>query len=160
MNAKLETKSGLDRCGQVGGRRRCWWRRCRGFYYYADESLLLRVLGAAGRGGVAVALVARCRPRRAGRLGVHAESRTEVRKVVWPTRKETDADHRHRDRDGRAGGADPVDARHGCSAGLVKSVMEGEGMAMRWYVVHAYSGFENQVKRACSRSASKRSGTG
>ncbi len=21
-------------------------------------------------------------------------------------------------------------------------------MAMRWYVVHAYSGFENQVKRA------------
>jgi preprotein translocase subunit SecE len=59
-----------------------------GFYYFADQSLLLRVIallivfGASG----AVALQTN-----KGQIvwGVAKEARTEVRKVVWPTRKET-----------------------------------------------------------------------
>ena len=58
------------------------------FHFYAEQSLLLRVvvllliIGASG----AVALQTE-----KGRIGWDfvRESRTEVRKVVWPTRKET-----------------------------------------------------------------------
>ena len=58
------------------------------FYYYAEESLLLRVIGlliVAG-GAVAIAFTTE-RGRTAWEF--MRESRTEVRKVVWPTRKET-----------------------------------------------------------------------
>ena len=58
------------------------------FYVYANESLLLRVIGllvAAGLAGVIVYTTEK------GREGWHflRDARTEVRKVVWPTRTET-----------------------------------------------------------------------
>lgn len=59
-----------------------------GFYYYADQSLLLRVIGLLAAAGVATAIVLQTA---AGQQAwtYFGEARTEVRKVVWPTRKET-----------------------------------------------------------------------
>ena len=58
------------------------------FYVYADQSLLLRVLGLLVVVGVALAIALQTEK---GRLAwsFAREARTEVRKVVWPTRKET-----------------------------------------------------------------------
>jgi preprotein translocase subunit SecE len=58
------------------------------FYYYEDHSLLLRVLGLLAAAGVAVAIAMQTM---VGRKvwGFATDSRTEVRKVVWPTRQET-----------------------------------------------------------------------
>ncbi|WJW75061.1 preprotein translocase subunit SecE [Thiohalobacter sp. IOR34] len=88
MNAKAETQgSRLDSVkltlaialllGAVGA-----------FYYFAEASLLLRVLGLLATAGVALAIMAQTA---VGRrlLGYLVETRTEVRKVVWPTRQET-----------------------------------------------------------------------
>lgn len=59
-----------------------------GFYYFGDESLLYRVLGLLVALGVSTAIVLQTA------MGQQAwsfvgDARTEVRKVVWPTRKET-----------------------------------------------------------------------
>ena len=59
-----------------------------GFYYYADESLLYRVLGVVALAIVAVGIVATTSTGRSI-ISFGRESRTEVRKVVWPTRQET-----------------------------------------------------------------------
>ena len=58
------------------------------FYAFADESLLFRVLGLLVVIGAAGAVALQTEK---GRLawGFAREARTEVRKVVWPTRKET-----------------------------------------------------------------------
>jgi len=58
------------------------------FYWYADQSLLLRVLGLLGVAALAVFIAAQTAvgQRVISFLG---ETRTEVRKVVWPTRAET-----------------------------------------------------------------------
>ncbi len=58
------------------------------FYYFGDQSLLLRVIGLIVVGGVAAAVALQTeRGREAWEF--MRESRTELRKVVWPTRKET-----------------------------------------------------------------------
>lgn len=59
-----------------------------GFYYYGNEPLLFRVLGLLTAGAVAAAVFFQTT---AGRhtWAYIGEARTEVRKVVWPTRKET-----------------------------------------------------------------------
>ncbi len=59
-----------------------------GFYYFEDESQLLRVLGMLAVAVVAFFIAATSEPGRRG-LGFVKESRVEVRKVVWPTRQET-----------------------------------------------------------------------
>lgn len=59
------------------------------FYYYGDDtSLLLRVLGLLAGIGVATAVFSQTA---AGQQtwAYIGEARAEVRKVVWPTRKET-----------------------------------------------------------------------
>tara|TARA_Y100000588_G_scaffold365309_1_gene429799 strand:- start:1 stop:342 length:342 start_codon:yes stop_codon:yes gene_type:complete len=58
------------------------------FYAFADESLLFRVLGLLAVIGVAGALGLQTEKGRQA-WGFAREARTEVRKVVWPTRKET-----------------------------------------------------------------------
>ena len=58
------------------------------FYYYGEESLLLRVIGLLVVAGVAAAIAFTTEKGRAT-WEFMRESRTEVRKVVWPTRKET-----------------------------------------------------------------------
>ena len=59
-----------------------------GFYYFAEESLLYRVLGILGMVAVAIGLVAMTAKGR-GLLSFLGLSRVEVRKMVWPTRAET-----------------------------------------------------------------------
>ena len=59
-----------------------------GFYYYADASLLYRVLGLVGAAIIAIGIAFTTGTGHAI-LSFGRESRTEVRKVVWPTRQET-----------------------------------------------------------------------
>jgi preprotein translocase subunit SecE len=59
-----------------------------GFYYYSDESALFRALGLLAIVAVAVAIIMTTELGRALWAFVR-ESRTELRKVVWPTRQET-----------------------------------------------------------------------
>jgi preprotein translocase subunit SecE len=56
--------------------------------YYADQSLLYRVLGILALGAVA-GLVALQTAKGAAFWALVKGSRTEIRKVVWPTRQET-----------------------------------------------------------------------
>ncbi len=59
-----------------------------GFYYWSDESLLLRIIGLLVLTAVALFVALQTGKGRAAWEFVR-ESHTEVRKVVWPTRKET-----------------------------------------------------------------------
>ena len=87
MNAKAETQSSMDLVkwgvvlallgGAVGA-----------FYYYSEQSLLLRVIGLLVVSGVAVA-VALQTARGQSVWSFAKDARTEVRKVVWPGRSET-----------------------------------------------------------------------
>ena len=58
------------------------------FYLFPDDSLLLRVIGLLVAAGLACAIAYTTAK---GREGWHflRDARTEVRKVVWPTRTET-----------------------------------------------------------------------
>ncbi|ACL73417.1 preprotein translocase subunit SecE [Thioalkalivibrio sulfidiphilus] len=58
-----------------------------GFYWYADESLLFRVLGLLAVALVAIGIVFTTALGQS-LAGFLKESRTEVRKMVWPTRAE------------------------------------------------------------------------
>jgi preprotein translocase subunit SecE len=59
-----------------------------GFYYFEEESQLLRVLGMLAVAVVAFFIAASSDQGRRS-LGFVKEARVEVRKVVWPTRQET-----------------------------------------------------------------------
>ncbi len=59
-----------------------------GFYYFEDESQLLRVLGMLAVAVVAF-LIAATTDVGQRSLGFVKDARVEVRKVVWPTRQET-----------------------------------------------------------------------
>lgn len=59
-----------------------------GFYYFGDESLLLRVIGILLAGGASAAVALQTEKGRVGWDFVK-ESRMELRKVVWPTQRET-----------------------------------------------------------------------
>jgi len=59
-----------------------------GFYYYGEESLLLRVIGLLVVAVVAGSIAFTTDKGRAT-WEFMRDSRTELRKVVWPTRKET-----------------------------------------------------------------------
>ena len=59
-----------------------------GFYYYADASLLYRVLGLVAMAIVAVGVALTTGTGQAI-VSFGREARAEVRKVVWPTRQET-----------------------------------------------------------------------
>lgn len=59
-----------------------------GFYYFADYSTLVRVVGILVAAGVAVGIAATTEVG-GGLMGFVQESRVEVRKVVWPSRQQT-----------------------------------------------------------------------
>ena len=59
-----------------------------GFYYWSDESLLLRVIGLLALSALALFVAVQTEKGRAA-WDFARESHTEVRKVIWPTRKET-----------------------------------------------------------------------
>jgi preprotein translocase subunit SecE len=58
------------------------------FYYYSEQSQLFRVLGLLAIAAVAVGIVLTTH-RGQNLWGFLQESRTEVRKMVWPNRTET-----------------------------------------------------------------------
>ena len=58
------------------------------FYYFANYSTLVRVIGLLAASGAAVAIAATTEPG-GSVLEFIKESRMELRKVVWPTRTET-----------------------------------------------------------------------
>jgi preprotein translocase subunit SecE len=58
------------------------------FYWFADQSLLLRVLGLLGVAAISVAIASQTGIGRSLWSFVGA-TRNEIRKVVWPTRAET-----------------------------------------------------------------------
>ncbi len=58
------------------------------FYWFADQSLLMRVLALLGITGVSVFIASQTVLGRSTWAFV-GNTRTEVRKVVWPTRAET-----------------------------------------------------------------------
>lgn len=59
-----------------------------GFYYFEEESQLLRVIGMLAVVGIAFFIVSVTDIGRRS-LGFVKDARVEVRKVVWPTRQET-----------------------------------------------------------------------
>jgi preprotein translocase subunit SecE len=59
-----------------------------GYYYFAEQSVFYRVLGVLGAALMAAGLVFTTGLGR-NLWGFFRESRTEVRKMVWPTRPET-----------------------------------------------------------------------
>ncbi|MGB0723740.1 MAG: preprotein translocase subunit SecE [Gammaproteobacteria bacterium] len=58
------------------------------FYHFADESVLYRVIGMLAAVAVALGIVWTTAMGQVTR-GFLGDARTEVRKVVWPTRQET-----------------------------------------------------------------------
>ncbi len=58
------------------------------FYWFADHSLLMRVLGLLAVVGVSIFIAAQT-VIGGSIVGFLGDTRTEVRKVVWPTRAET-----------------------------------------------------------------------
>lgn len=59
-----------------------------GFYYFADEHTVLRVVGVLVMAIVAMIVALQTTSGRSAWAFIQ-DSRVEVRKVVWPTRKET-----------------------------------------------------------------------
>lgn len=59
-----------------------------GFYQYAEHSLLLRVVGILVAVGMSSAVALQTEVGQVA-WGFIGDSRTEARKVVWPSRKET-----------------------------------------------------------------------
>src|SRR5439155_24734806 len=57
------------------------------------------------------------------------------------------SDHRRRVRVRGGDGGVPVDHRQGPRIRDLRLVSRGEKVTMRWYVVHAYSGFEKSLQR-------------
>ena len=58
------------------------------FYWFADQSLLMRVLALLGITGVSIFIASQTALGRST-WGFIGSTRAEVRKVVWPTRAET-----------------------------------------------------------------------
>ena len=59
-----------------------------GFYYFEDESQLMRVLGVIAMSVLSFVVLTTTAVGQRG-LNFAKDARTEVRKVVWPTRQET-----------------------------------------------------------------------
>jgi preprotein translocase subunit SecE len=59
-----------------------------GFYYFASMPAIVRVIEVLIAAGIALVVALQTEPGRSGAAFV-LEARDEVRKVVWPTRKET-----------------------------------------------------------------------
>jgi preprotein translocase subunit SecE len=59
-----------------------------GFYYFAAQPLVIRVVGLLVVAAIVVGLISMTAIGKQA-LGFMRESRAEVRKVIWPTRQET-----------------------------------------------------------------------
>lgn len=88
MNANIETAGGALDTAKLALALLIVIAALAGFYFFADYSMLYRVLGLLAAIGVSVAIALRTGK---GRQiwGYFHEAQIEVRKVVWPTRQET-----------------------------------------------------------------------
>jgi preprotein translocase subunit SecE len=88
MNSTVETTSGKLDTFKLGLALLILIAALVGFYYYEAQDLLYRVLGLLAAVGVSVAIAYQTDKGREV-WGYFHDAQIEVRKVVWPTRKET-----------------------------------------------------------------------
>jgi preprotein translocase subunit SecE len=88
MNTNVETTSGTLDTIKLGLALLIAIAALVGFYFFADQSLLYRVLGLLAAAGVSVAIALQTEKGR-HTWGYFQDAQIEVRKVVWPTRQET-----------------------------------------------------------------------
>jgi len=88
MNTKIETVSVRFDAAKIAAAVLVALTGVAGFYYFGDQSLLLRVLGVLGCFAIAAALFLTTEQGRA-LWSFLQEAQVEVRKVIWPTRQET-----------------------------------------------------------------------
>jgi preprotein translocase subunit SecE len=88
MNSKVETQESRMDSFKLGIAVMLLASAVIAFYYFANQSLLLRVIGllAVAGGSLWIALQTDVGQRS---LGLVLDARNEVRKVVWPSRAET-----------------------------------------------------------------------
>ena len=88
MNSNVETTSGTLDTIKLGLALLIAIAALVGFYFFADQSLLYRVLGLLAAAGVSIAIALQTEKGR-HTWGYFQDAQIEVRKVVWPTRQET-----------------------------------------------------------------------
>ncbi len=88
MNSNVETTSGTLDTIKLGLALLIAIAALVGFYFFADQSLLYRVLGLLAAAGVSVAIALQTEKGK-HTWGYFQDAQIEVRKVVWPTRQET-----------------------------------------------------------------------
>ena len=88
MNAKVETESGRFDSLKLGAAVLLLAAAIAAFYRFDDQLLVVRVLGLLAAAGISVFIAAQSTTGR-NIIGFISGAKTEVRKVVWPTRAET-----------------------------------------------------------------------
>jgi len=88
MNAKVDTGSNSMDTLKLGIAVLLMVAGIIGFHYFADQHLLVRVIGIMADAGISVFIASQTAFGR-GILGFIAGANSEVRRVVWPTRTET-----------------------------------------------------------------------
>ena len=88
MNAKVETESSRFDTLKLGTALLLLVVAVVAFYRFDDQLLVLRVLGLLAVAGISIFIAAQSSTGR-NIIGFISGARTEVRKVVWPTRAET-----------------------------------------------------------------------
>ena len=88
MNSNVETAGGTLDTFKLGLALLIAITALVGFYYFADYSLLYRVLGLLAGAGISI-VVALQTDKGKHVWGYFQDAQIEVRKVVWPTRQET-----------------------------------------------------------------------
>ena len=88
MNAKVDTENTRFDTLKLGAAVLLLAVAVVAFYRFDDQLLVLRVLGLLAAAGVAVFIAAQSNTGK-NIIGFIGGARTEVRKVVWPTRAET-----------------------------------------------------------------------
>ena len=88
MNAKVDTENTRFDTLKLGAAVLLLAVAVVAFYRFDDQLLVLRVLGLLAAAGVAVFIAAQSSTGK-NIIGFIGGARTEVRKVVWPTRAET-----------------------------------------------------------------------
>ena len=88
MNAKVETESSRFDTLKLGAALLLLVVAVVAFYRFDDQLLVLRVLGLLAVAGISIFIAAQSSIGK-NIIGFIGGARTEVRKVVWPTRAET-----------------------------------------------------------------------
>ena len=88
MNAKVETESSRFDTLKLGTALLLLVVAVVAFYRFDDQLLVLRVLGLLAVAGISIFIAAQSSTGK-NIIGFISGARTEVRKVVWPTRAET-----------------------------------------------------------------------